>query len=150
MTRDTIMVSGGFDPLHIGHVHMVQHAAQYGDVIVVVNSDPWLMRKKGYVFMPSNERIHIMQALKGVHCVFSMEAFKGSDDDGTVIEAIRAVKPTYFANGGDRTKKNVPEQPICEALGVKMLWAIGGDTKPQSSSWLVKAAIEQMRQDGRL
>ena len=147
---DTIMLSGGFDPLHIGHVQMVQDAARYGDVIVVVNTDEWLMRKKGYIFMPSNERIHIMQALKGVVSVFSMNAFKGSDNDGTVIEAIRAIKPTYFANGGDRTKKNVPEQPICESLGVKMLWAIGGDTKPQSSSWLVNAAIDQMRQGGKL
>lgn len=157
------MVSGGFDPLHIGHVQMMIDAAKYGDVIVVVNSDDWLMRKKGYVFMPIKERCQIIAELQSVRQVIPMKsgliydkagAYSATvmiqDDDNTCIDAIAKYRPTYFANGGDRTKKNVPEQPICETLGVKMLWAIGGDTKPQSSSWLVNAAIDQLRQGGKL
>lgn len=158
MHQKTIMVSGGFDPLHIGHVQMMEAAAQYGDLIVVVNSDDWLLRKKGYVFMPVFERCQIIAALACVSAVCPMkqtmvygrfhtltaEHFIG-DDDNTCIDAIRKLRPDYFANGGDRTKKNVPEQAICDELGVEMLWGIGGEDKPQSSSWLVNKAMEQLR-----
>lgn len=136
----TIMVSGGFDPLHVGHVRMIVSAARKGRVIVVLNSDDWLMRKKGYVFMPWEERAEILRAISGVSRVVAVD-----DSDGTVIEAIRRERPTFFANGGDRTKKNVPEQDICNELGVQMIWGMGGETKPQSSSWLVNKAMEQLR-----
>lgn len=144
----TVMVSGGFDPLHIGHVQMIQEAARYGlpfhtdvfnQVVVALNSDEWLLRKKGYVFMPYQERANIMIAIKHVRIVTPIQ-----DDDNTAIDAIRRIKPDHFANGGDRTKKNVPEQAICDALGVEMLWGVGGEDKPQSSSELVKRAMEQL------
>tara|TARA_R110002094_G_scaffold214658_1_gene185183 strand:- start:5899 stop:6339 length:441 start_codon:yes stop_codon:yes gene_type:complete len=135
----TIMVSGGFDPLHIGHVQMMQEAAKRGKLIVALNSDDWLLRKKGYVFMPFEERRSLVEALG---CVWIAVAVV--DDDNTSIEAIRRNKPTYFANGGDRTKKNVPEQAICDELGVEMLWGVGGEDKPQSSSWLVDNAMRQL------
>ena len=116
----TVMVSGGFDPIHGGHVQMIRDAAQYGNVIVVANSDDWLMRKKGYVFMSFEERAKILKEIKGVILVSAVD-----DSDNTVCEAIRMLRPDYFANGGDRGKTNTPEQNVCEQLGVEMLWGIG-------------------------
>lgn len=131
--RKTIMVSGGFDPVHVGHIRMILEASKYGDVIVVANSDDWLFRKKGFVFMEFDQRAEILSSIKGVIMVSGVD-----DSDGTVCEAIRRLKPDFFANGGDRKKHNTPEQSICEELGVEMLWAIGGDEKANSSSKLVK------------
>lgn len=134
------MVSGGFDPVHFAHLRMMQEASKYGDVVVALNSDDWLMRKKGYVFMPWEERAEI---ILGFSCV--KEVVKFDDSDNTAINAIETYRPNYFANGGDRGKTNTPEQAICDKLGVEMLWQIGGGDKPQSSSWLVKNAIEQLK-----
>mgnify|MGYP003113022705 CR=1 FL=1 len=131
--RPTVMVSGGFDPVHAGHIRMIRHAAEYGDVIVIANSDDWLWRKKGFVFMEYARRIEILNAIKGVVLVDSVD-----DSDGTVCEAIRRLKPDFFANGGDRGRANTPEQSVCEELGVELLWGIGGEEKLQSSSDLVK------------
>tara|TARA_A100001015_G_scaffold33121_1_gene36755 strand:+ start:663 stop:1142 length:480 start_codon:yes stop_codon:yes gene_type:complete len=133
--RPTIMVSGGFDPVHAGHIRMIRHAAEYGDVIVIANSDDWLWRKKGFIFMEWERRVEILNAIKGVVLVDSVD-----DSDGTVCEAIRRHKPTYFANGGDRGRTNTPEQSVCEELGVELLWSIGGDEKVDSSSDLAKKA----------
>jgi len=131
---DTVIVSGGFDPVHIGHIRMILDAAEHGDVIVVVNSDDWLMRKKGYIFMPWEERAEILGAIRGV-----ISAERVDDTDGTVCEAIRSFKPTYFANGGDRKTDNTPEMNVCKELGVQLLWNVGGG-KIQSSSNLVEAS----------
>ena len=131
--RPTVMVSGGFDPVHAGHIRMIRDAAKYGDVIVIANSDNWLWRKKGFVFMEYSRRVEILNAIKGVVLVDSVD-----DSDGTVCEAIRRHKPTYFANGGDRGKSNTPEQAVCDELGVKLLWKIGGEEKLDSSSDLAK------------
>ena len=129
----TVMVSGGFDPVHAGHIRMIREAAQYGNVIIIANSDDWLYRKKGFVFMEYERRVEILNAIKGVILVDSVD-----DTDDTVCEAIRRLKPDYFANGGDRGKKNTPEQQVCEELGVTLLWGIGGEEKLQSSSDLAK------------
>lgn len=130
-----IAVSGGFDPIHVGHVRMINAAAEYGDVVVIVNSDEWLMRKKGYVFMPLNERKEILLSFKGVTYVA-----KASDGDDTVCETLVDLRDfmglDYFANGGDRKLDNTPEMNICSQYGIEMLWNIGGG-KIQSSSWLV-------------
>lgn len=131
--KPTVMVSGGFDPVHAGHIRMIRHAAQYGDVIVIANSDDWLFRKKGFVFMEWERRVEILNAIKGVVLVDSVD-----DSDGTVCDAIRRHKPTFFANGGDRGKSNTPEQTVCEELGVELLWGIGGEEKVDSSSDLAK------------
>jgi len=128
-SNPTVMVSGGFDPVHAGHIRMIRHAAQFGDVIVVANSDDWLFRKKGFVFMEYERRAEILDAIKGVILVDSV-----NDSDDTVCEAIQRLRPDYFANGGDRERANTPEQQVCEDLGVEMLWGIGGDEKLQSSS----------------
>lgn len=137
MTKKTIMVSGGFDPIHVGHVRMIQEAAEYGDVIIVANSDDWLKRKKGFRFMSWNERAEILYAIKGVAGVYPVD-----DSDGTVCEAILRLKPDYFANGGDRKIDNTPEMDVCENLGIEMLWGVGGEDKANSSSYIVKKAIE--------
>ena len=128
---DTVAVSGGMDPVHKGHVRMIQEAAQFGDVIIILNSDDWLMRKKGFVFMSWEERAEILESIKGVTKVVRVD-----DTDGSVCEALRREKPTYFANGGDRTDKNTPEMDVCTELGITMLWGVGGG-KIQSSSDLV-------------
>ncbi len=130
--RPTVMVSGGFDPVHVGHIRMIRAAAEFGDVIVIANSDEWLYRKKGFNFMPFEKRSEILNSIKGVIVVDSV-----NDDDGTVCEAIERHRPTYFANGGDRGKSNTPEQDVCEKLGVELLWGIGGDYKADASSDLV-------------
>ena len=131
--KPTVMVSGGFDPVHAGHIRMIRHAAQFGDVIVVANSDNWLFRKKGFVFMEWERRVEILNAIKGVVLVDSVD-----DADDTVCEAIRRLKPTYFANGGDRGKSNTPEQAVCEELGIELLWGIGGEEKLDTSSELAR------------
>ena len=142
--RKTIMVSGGFDPVHIGHIRMILDAARYGDVIVVANSDDWLFRKKGFVFMEFEQRAEILAAIKGVVKVSGVD-----DTDGTVCEAIRRLKPDMFANGGDRRKNNTPEQDVCEELGVQMLWAVGGEDKANSSSDLVERVKSTSKVSGR-
>ena len=130
----TIMVSGGFDPIHVGHVRMILAAAELGNVIVVANSDDWLMRKKGYIFMPWDERTEIIKSIRGVKDVVMVD-----DSDGTVCAALEIYKPTMFGNGGDRTTKNTPEKELCKKLDIQMVWRLGGG-KIQSSSGLVKDA----------
>ena len=133
----TVAVSGGFDPIHKGHVRMIRAASAFGNVIVIANSDEWLMRKKGYVFMPFEERAEIIESIKGVTAVV-----KAKDDDETVCETLKDLRPDAFANGGDRKGDNVPEVALCNELGIKMLWNVGGD-KIQSSSWLVEKSKEK-------
>ena len=132
-----ICVSGGFGPIHIGHVRIIRDAARYGNVMVILNSDDWLQRKKGYVFMPWKERAEILGNIKGVTMVTDVD-----DSDGTVCEALKRHCPDAFANGGDRKTENTPEMDVCEELGIQMMWAIGGNNKPQSSSWLVNKLKE--------
>ena len=132
--RPTVMVSGGFDPVHAGHIRMIRDAANFGDVIVIANSDDWLYRKKGFIFMEWEKRVEILNAIKGVVLVDSVD-----DTDGTVCEAIKRLKPTYFANGGDRGDSNTPEMDVCKRLDIQMIWGMGGNDKPQSSSWLIDA-----------
>lgn len=131
--KKIICVSGGCDPAHSGHIRMILDAARYGDVVVILNSDDWLMRKKGYKFMSWEERAEILMAIKGVTDVVQVD-----DSDGTVCEALRRIRPEYFANGGDRKVGNTPEGDVCAELGIEMLWNIGGE-KSQSSSWLIDA-----------
>ena len=130
-TKPTVMVSGGFDPVHVGHIRMIREAAKYGNVIVIANSDEWLYRKKGFNFMDFRARREILDAIKGVILVDSV-----NDSDGTVCEAIRRLKPTYFANGGDRGKDNTPEVLLCKEMGVELLWGIGGKERVAASSEL--------------
>ena len=131
MIDKTIVISGGFDPLHVGHLNMIQAAAQLGDVTVVLNSDEWLINKKGYVFMPYKERNYLLKQLKGVVAVSAVD-----DSDGTVCEALQRLKPDIFGNGGDRTLQNTPEVELCVKLNIATAWKLGGE-KIQSSRGLI-------------
>ena len=133
-----VCVSGGFDPIHIGHVRMIRDAAKFGKVIVIANSDEWLMRKKGYVFMPYEERQEILYAIKGV-----VDVVEAMDDDNTVCASLRKINPHIFANGGDRGDRNTPEMDVCKEMNIQMIWGMGGNDKPQSSSWLVDKLREK-------
>lgn len=141
MSEKTIMVSGGFDPLHIGHLRMIKEAAQHGKVIVVVNSDAWLLRKKGFIFMPFEERKEIIEGYTEVDRVEAVD-----DSDGTVCEALWRLKPTYFANGGDRTSNNTPEMRVCQQLGIEMLWSVGGGKIQSSSEMVANATTKRNKQ----
>ena len=133
-----IVVSGGFDPLHSGHISYFKDAREHGDkLIVALNSDDWLNRKKGKFFMPFSERKTIIENLKHVDKVIDFE----DDENGSCINALEKVKDLYnqdeifFANGGDRDKKNIPEMSVG---GINFLFSIGGDDKKNSSSWILK------------
>ncbi len=121
-----IVISGGFDPLHPGHIAMIESATEYGEVHVVVNSDDWLIRKKGFFFQPFSDRKKIIEAYTPhVHAV--------DDTDGTVCEALHKIKPDYFGNGGDRTNKNTPELAVCRELGIEPVFELGGGKYASSS-----------------
>jgi len=132
--KKVVAVSGGFDPVHVGHVRMIAEAAKLGDVVVIANSDTWLKRKKGYVFMTWEERQEILYNFKGV-----VDVYEAVDDDDSVCRTLEKLKPDIFANGGDRKDDNVPEVALCNRLGIELRWNIGGG-KVQSSSELVAKA----------
>ena len=135
--KKIILVTGGFDPLHSGHISYFESAKKLGDKLIVgVNSDAWLERKKGRSFMPITERTTIIQNLKMVDGVILF-----NDDDGTATEAIKNVQKLFpddhiiFANGGDRTAKNIPEMAIDN---VEFIFGVGGEDKKNSSSWILE------------
>lgn len=139
MSENIVCVSGFFDPLHVGHLAYFEEAAKYGRLIVILNSDEAAKRKKGYVFMPFSERKTLIEALKCVDRVESVD-----DSDGTVCKALARIRPTYFAKGGDRGPGNTPEQEACGHLGIEMLWGMGGDHKAQSSSRMVAESWDSL------
>lgn len=135
-----VAVSGGFDPIHVGHVEMFYEAKALGDeLVVILNNDNWLQNKKGHVFMPQAERKEIIEALKPVDRVVLTEHQLG-DEDVSVCRSLEEIKPDIFANGGDRKPDGdpVPEVKLCEKLGIKMVYNVGKRGKIQSSSWLVE------------
>jgi len=132
MSEKIVVVSGGFDPIHVGHLRMMKEAAEHGKLTVVINSDAWLKRKKGYVFMPWEERAELISALSCVDKVI-----EAKDDDRTVCETLKELRPDIFANGGDRGVNTTPEAKLCEELGIELIWNIGG-SKVRSSSKLVR------------
>jgi D-beta-D-heptose 7-phosphate kinase/D-beta-D-heptose 1-phosphate adenosyltransferase len=130
-----IMASGGFDPMHVGHLQYLQEAAKINSdyaLVVVVNSDDWLMRKKGFIFMPWEERAAMVAGVSGVDFVVGWD-----DGTSTVTGAIGWIRPAIFAKGGDRdTPEKIPEYTTCRLIGCKVVMNVGGG-KIQSSSELV-------------
>ncbi len=134
--KKIVTVSGGFDPIHVGHVRMFQEAATLGDeLIVILNNDNWLMKKKGFVFMPEDQRKEIIEAIVGVTRV---ELTKHEPDctDMSVCHMLREIQPHVFANGGDRFADNIPEAVLARELGIELVFNVGQGGKVQSSSWL--------------
>lgn len=139
--KTIVVVSGGFDPIHRGHIALFNAAKTLGDMLIVaLNSDQWLTKKKGRPFMPWRERAAVVGALRAVDAVV---AFDDSDERGTANDALRKIRSDYpdahiiFANGGDRTKQNVPEMEILDDH-LTFVFGVGGDDKQNSSSRLLK------------
>ena len=137
------MTSGGFDPLHVGHLRCILETVEMaeddgGYVAIIVNGDGFLERKKGKPFMPAAERAEIVAGIRGVDAAIIW------DDGGqTVIGAIAALKPNFFTKGGDRAApEDIPEWQICQEVGCKVIFNVGGG-KVQSSSWLIKGASKE-------
>jgi cytidyltransferase-like protein len=137
--KKIILVTGGFDPLHSGHIAYLKAAKQLGDILVVgVNSDAWLARKKGQAFMPLLERTAIIRELECVDFVIDFD-----DVDNTAKHAIWMVRQSYpqdaivFANGGDRTDKNIPEMDVADT-NTTFVFGVGGTNKANSSSWILE------------
>jgi len=136
-----VAVSGGFDPIHIGHIRMFQAARKLGDrLVVILNNDHWLRAKKGFVFMPQKERAELLRAFPEVDKVVITDHKKG-DSDTSVNRTLVKLRPAVFANGGDRRNpKDVLEAAICKRYGIKMAFKVGKGGKVQSSSWMIGAA----------
>lgn len=130
MSDSLVMCSGGFDPPHIGHLCYLRSAADYGLVLVVLNSDEWLLRKKGHVNMPWDERRELLSEWRCVWRVVSVD-----DEDGTVCRAVNQYRPRYFANGGDVTSTSTREAALCRELGVQLLHGVGGSKIRSSREW---------------
>jgi cytidyltransferase-like protein len=137
--RKIVLVTGGFDPIHSGHVEYFKAAKKLGDLLVVgINSDAWLTRKKGVPFMPSHERHVIVDNLDMVDRTLFF-----NDKDGSAKQAIKDVRALYpndqiiFANGGDRTQANIPEMDIKDD-NLVFAFGVGGENKMNSSSWILQ------------
>jgi len=137
MKKKIVAISGGWDPLHTGHLKLIKAASKFGKLVVIVNDDSFLMRKKGFVFMTLRDRIKILLAIRYID-----KAIPCIDKDNTVCNTLKKLKPDIFCNGGDRTKKNIPEYVICKKMGIKMKFNIGGK-KIRSSSTLIKNATKK-------
>jgi len=135
--KTIVVVSGGFDPIHSGHIKLIKAARALGDQLIVgINSDEWLARKKGRAFMPWTERLCVLNNLSSVDEVYTFD-----DEDGTAGHLLQQVRAHYpadrivFANGGDRTRDNIPEMSLA---GVEFVFGVGGEDKANSSSWILE------------
>jgi cytidyltransferase-like protein len=134
-----VVITGGFDPMHGGHIEYINAAKELGDILIVgVNSDEWLVRNKGQSFMPFEDRIAIVEALNGVDY-----AIPFNDRDDSAKDAIAWARRVYpdntivFANGGDRTQINIPEMDVTDN-NIEFVFGVGGTSKANSSSWLLE------------
>ncbi len=143
--RIRVAVCGGFDPIHVGHVRHFKAAKALGDeLMVMLNTDAWLMKKKDYVFMKFDERKEIIESIQYVDSVVPYV----KTESGSAAKTLEKYKPDVFAKGGDRTIDNLPQDEIetCKRLGIKLITGVGGE-KIQSSSWLVDE-VSKNKTDG--
>ena len=142
--KDIVLVSGGFDPIHSGHIKLIKEASDYGDVVILLNSDVWLQNKKGKEFLPYNEREIILNSIKNV-----IDVIPCGNEDMTCIDGIKSATAKYkennlfFAKGGDRNKNTTPEKLFCDQKKIEILWGMGGNNKSNSSSWILKKWTEE-------
>jgi D-beta-D-heptose 7-phosphate kinase/D-beta-D-heptose 1-phosphate adenosyltransferase len=155
--KKVVMVSGGFDPIHIGHVRMIQEAKKLGDkLVVVINNDNWLRAKKGKEFMPEKERKEIIEAIVGVDEVI-ISSHPKNPKDMSVSKELMKIKPHIFANGGDRNEKDAndpksslyKERKIHKKLGIEMAYNVGRGGKIRSSSDLLKEYSKKISTAGK-
>ena len=124
-----VVVSGYFDPLHVGHIEYLELAKELGTkLIVIVNNDYQCKLKKGEAFMNEKDRLRIVESLSVVD-----DAFLSIDDDKTVCASLATIKPDIFANGGDRHVKEIPESVVCKELGIKMIDGLGKNIRSSSN-----------------
>lgn len=136
--KPLVCVSGGFDPLHIGHLRYIQHSSLLGDLVVIVNGDKFLINKKGKPFMSLEERMEIIAGLEGVKYVTSWDLKDEKDKDTSVSKCLEILRPDIFSKGGDRsTVESVPEAYTCEKIKCSLILGVGGEEKIQSSSNLL-------------
>jgi len=137
-----VVTSGGFDPIHPGHISLLQESGKYGDVVVaVVNGDAFLRAKKGRPFQDIQTRCLIVSAIRGVDYVVPFEL----EGDLTVNEALRRLRPAVFTKGGDRVDaESIPEWNICKELGIEIVTGVGAG-KQWSSSWFLEAWSQAAR-----
>lgn len=138
-----VAISGGFDPIHVGHVQLIKKAKALGDkLVIMLNNDNWLLKKKGFVFMTQAERAEILRAIRGVDDVV-ITSHPENPEDMSVCRELEELKPDVFANGGDRKADNIPEYDLCRTLGIAMIFNLG--KKVQSSSDLVKKVMSAFK-----
>ncbi|MCR4328865.1 MAG: adenylyltransferase/cytidyltransferase family protein [Patescibacteria group bacterium] len=146
-SKKIVAVSGGFDPIHVGHVRLFEEAKKLGDYLVVIlNNDNWLRKKKIHIFMSEKERAEIISGLRVVDEVVLTE-HPENPEDASVCDALRKIRPHIFANGGDRTHSNIPEVSVCEEIGCEMIFNVGPGGKVQSSSWLLSDYVKKTTQE---
>lgn len=154
--KRVVVVSGGFDPVHIGHVRLFHEAKKLGDeLVVILNNDNWLHKKKKLIFMPEKERRELIEAFRDVDRVV-MTSHPKNPKDMSVCKELARVRPDIFANGGDRTPQDArtatsslnPEQMLCRKLGIDMAFNVGRGGKVQSSSWILAGYAEKAANGG--
>jgi len=156
--KKIVMVSGGFDPVHIGHVRLFNEAKKLGHkLVVVINNDNWKRQKRKHVFMPDYERKEIIEAFLAVDDVLISEHRENPDGpkEMSVSNELFKIKPDIFANGGDRNEEDAQNQnsslyydiETCKKLGIKMVFNVGHGGKVQSSSWLVEKSVLAKKED---
>lgn len=151
-----VAVSGGFDPIHVGHIRLFQEAKNLGDeLVVILNNDNWFGIKGRRIFMPQLERKEIIEAIKSVDRVIlsrhkpSKKVFDRTSREYSVCRELEELKPDIFANGGDRFEDDVPEVKICKKIGCKMIFNVGQGGKVQSSSWLLEGYLDKISENKR-
>jgi D-beta-D-heptose 7-phosphate kinase/D-beta-D-heptose 1-phosphate adenosyltransferase len=144
--KKVVVVSGGFDPVHVGHMRMFKEARGLGDkLVVILNNDNWLKKKKGYAFMSEVERKELLSHIKWVDEVV-LTSHSIDTQDVSVCNELRIIKPHIFVNGGDRKQDNIPEVALCNELGIDMVFNVGFGGKIQSSSWLLEKHASNTKQ----
>lgn len=144
--KTVVVVSGGFDPIHIGHIRIFQEAKKLGDeLVVILNNDNWLKKKKSHIFMHQKERKEIIESIFGVDRVV-LTSHSPNPKDVSVSKEILDIKPDIFANGGNRkSEKDIPEVEACRRVGCKMVFNVGKGGKVQSSSWLLASYVDKLK-----
>ena len=150
--KKVVMVSGGFDPIHIGHIRLFKEAKKLGDeLVVVLNNDNWFGIKGRHLFMPEEERKEIIESFEFVDKVVltkhkpSKKVFDRNTLEYSICKEIEELRPDIFANGGDRFADNIPEFQLCKKLGIEMIFNVGEGGKIRSSSELLKAYSQKIK-----